>query len=128
MDKIIIHGLTLFAYHGVHAEEKRDGQHFVVDAILSCDLHEPCASDRLEQTVSYSAVMKLIRRVMTERSYDLIERAAEVTAQAILDAFPAIASVEITLKKPEAPIKADFEYVAVTICRSRHKESGGVPQ
>ena len=31
MDCITIKGLDLFAYHGVNPEEKRDGQHFLLD-------------------------------------------------------------------------------------------------
>ena len=31
MDKIIVRGLKIFAYHGVNPEEKQDGQNFVFD-------------------------------------------------------------------------------------------------
>ena len=49
----------------------------------------------------------------------MIEKAAQVVADAVLEEFPDIFKVDITLKKPEAPIKADFDYVAVTISRER---------
>ena len=38
MDCITIKGLDLFAYHGVNPEEKRDGQHFLLDIHMSADL------------------------------------------------------------------------------------------
>ena len=119
MDKIIIKGLEIFAYHGVNDEEKEQGQNFVLDITLWADLLQACESDNLEDTVNYAAVRKTVTRVMTENRYDLIEAAAENTAQAILDEFPKISKVEITLKKPQAPMNAEFDYVAVDIMRQR---------
>ena len=75
--------------------------------------------DSLDDTVSYAKVVKTIRRVFTAEKYDLIERAAQVIADAVLDEFEDIFKVEVTLKKPEAPISADFDYVAVSITRER---------
>ena len=50
MEKIIIKGLKLFAYHGVNPEEKMDGQNFVLDitALLN--------ADKAKQTVTLSIV------------------------------------------------------------------------
>lgn len=119
MDEIQIRGLSLFAYHGVNPEEKRDGQRFVLDVTCTVDLTAPCRSDRVEDTVSYAKVIKTLRRVMTQAGYDLIERAAEVCAQAVLTEYPPVQSVTVTLKKPDAPMQAEFEYVAVKITRHR---------
>lgn len=122
MDKIIIKGLKIFAYHGVNPEEKVDGQTFIIDAECSTDLMIPCASDRVEDTVSYAKIVKTLTRVMTENKYDLIERAAQVCADAILWEYPAIVGVKLTLKKPQAPIHAEFDYMAVEIERHAHNK------
>ena len=119
LDMISIKGLELFAYHGVNAEEKRDGQHFYLDITMGADLQKACQSDDLTATVNYAAVRKTVQRVFTEKSYDLIARASQVCADAILQEFPLVQWVEITLKKPEAPMSAVFDYVAVTIRRER---------
>lgn len=119
MDKILIRGLRVFAYHGVNPEEKRDGQHFVLDLTLDVDLDKPCRTDNVEDTVSYSKVAKTVLRVMTEASYDLLERASQRVADQVLEEYPPVQSVEVTLKKPEAPVKADFDYFAVQIFRKR---------
>lgn len=120
MDTIIIKDLKIYAYHGVHAEEKAKGQNFILDINLVVDLSVPCKSDCVEDTVSYSDVIRRVIQVFTSEKYDLIEKAAQITADAILDEFPKIDECEITLKKPDAPIKADFGYVAVKIRRSRN--------
>ncbi len=119
MDKIIIKNLKLYAYHGVNPEEKIEGQNFVIDIICKCDLKKPCKTDDVEDTVSYAQVIKLVKRVFTLEKYDLIEKAAQVIADAILDEFSKIKEVKVTLKKPEAPMKSDFDYVAVEIERER---------
>ena len=121
MDKIIIKGLKIYAYHGVNPEEKIEGQNFVLDIVCESDLETPCMSDNVDDTVSYAQIIKLVRKIFTEKKYDLIEKAAQIVADGILDNFPAIENVTVTLKKPEAPMKADFEYVAVEITRSRMK-------
>ncbi|MBQ8210799.1 MAG: dihydroneopterin aldolase [Clostridia bacterium] len=119
MDKIIINNLKIYAYHGVNPEEKIQGQNFILDIICKLDLKKPCQTDNVDDTVSYAQVIKLVKRVFVAEKYDLIEKAAQVVADSILDAFEQIEKVEITLKKPEAPIKADFSYVAVEIKRER---------
>lgn len=119
MDKISIKGLKLFAYHGVNPEEKENGQNFVIDLDYYVNIARACQMDTLDDTVSYAKVVKTIRRVFTAEKYDLIERAAQVIADAVLDEFEDIFKVEVILKKPEAPISADFDYVAVSITRER---------
>lgn len=119
MDKIIIKGLKIYAYHGVNPEEKIEGQNFVLDIICNADLSAPCQSDNVDDTVSYAQVIKHVRKIFTAEKYDLIEKAAQIVADGILDNFPPIGTVTVTLKKPEAPMKADFEFVAVEITRSR---------
>lgn len=119
MDKISIKGLKLFAYHGVNPEEKENGQNFVIDLDYYVNIARACQMDTLDDTVSYAKVVKIIRRVFTAEKYDLIERAAQVIADAVLDEFDDIFKVEVTLKKPEAPISAEFDYVAVSIMRER---------
>ena len=120
MDKISIKGLRLFAYHGVNPEEKENGQTFVIDMDYYVNIARACQMDSIDDTVSYARVVKAIRNAFCENKYDLIEKAAQVVADAVLEEFPDIFKVDITLKKPEAPIKADFDYVAVTISRERY--------
>lgn len=119
MDKIIINGLKLFAYHGVNPEEKENGQIFIIDLEALTSLERAGETDCLDDTVSYAKIIKTVRRVFCEKKYDLIERAARVTADAVLEEYPAIEKIKIIVKKPDAPISADFGYVAVEIERTR---------
>ena len=120
MDSIIIKGLRLFGFHGVHDFEKEKGQNFELDIKLWLDLSAPCSSDNVENTVSYSDVIKKVSQAFGAYKCDLIEKAAQAVADVILNEFPAVSECEVLLKKPEAPVKAEFEYVAVEIRRKRN--------
>ena len=119
MDIIKIKGLKLFAYHGVNPEEKENGQNFIFDIDLYVNMNKACHSDDVNDTVSYAKVVKTVRRVFTATKYNLLEKCAQVTADAILEEYADVFKVEITLKKPEAPVSDDFDYMAVNIVRSR---------
>ena len=119
MDKIIVKNLKLFCYHGVNPEEKENGQNFVFDIEAGVDLSLPCKTDNVDDTVSYAKIIKTVRRIAQSGKYDLLEKVAQTVADELFIEFDKISTLVITLKKPEAPIKADFDYVAVTIERSR---------
>ena len=73
----------------------------------------------MNDTVSYAKVIKTVTKVVTEKKYNLLEKVAQITADAILEEYSDVSKVKITLKKPEAPMKADFSYVGVKIERER---------
>lgn len=119
MDKIWIKGLRIFAFHGVNPEEKENGQNFILDICLQADLSAAKQSDFLLDTVNYAQVRKTVDRVFTAQGYDLLERAAKVVCNAVLQEHPAVREITLVLKKPEAPMDAEFDYVAVEITEKR---------
>lgn len=119
MDKITIKGLNLFAYHGVNPEEKENGQNFILDIDYYLESSVSCLTDDVDDTVSYAKVVKCVRKAFLSDKYNLIEKAAQVVAEAIINEFDLVKRVDITLKKPQAPVSADFDYMAVTISRIR---------
>ena len=122
MNQIIIKNLKIFAYHGVHDFEKKDGQDFFIDAILDLTEMPGFVTDEIGQVVSYSAVVRAIKKVMTEKSYNLIEKAAMEIISEIFSSFSEVRAVEITVKKPQAPIKEEFDYVAVRFKKTRSEK------
>ncbi len=118
MDKIMIKGLRVYAYHGVNASEKEKGQPFELDVTLGTDTRAAGQSDDLTKTINYSTVTKRVLATVLSEKNDLLERVAERVAQTLLAEFP-VQEVTVLLKKPRAPIAADFDYVAVEITRTR---------
>lgn len=126
MDKIQIENLQIFAYHGVFNEENVLGQKFVVSAVLYTDTHTAGISDELTDSINYAEVCEIIERAMTEKTFNLIERAAEYTAREILLGCPLVHGIELTIKKPHAPILKPLDYAAVTINREWHRVYLGI--
>ncbi len=119
MDRILIRDLKIFAYHGVNEEEKIDGQNFILDIDAFVDISVPCETDNVDDTVSYAKIIKETIKIFTSQKDDLLERASQRVADGLFERFEKIQSLRILLKKPEAPIKADFGYVGVEIFRER---------
>ena len=120
MESIHIAGLELYAYHGCNEGEREDGQVFLLDITMEADLAKACQSDGLRDTVNYSDVIRCAAAIFTGETYNLIERAAEVTAQAILEQFPVIESVTLRAHKPDAPVLYPAADIYVEIKRGRN--------
>ena len=118
-DMVFVKGLVLHAYHGVMQHEAKVGQSFRLDLTLSIDLAEASRSDKLKHTVSYDQVVKIASEAFCARRYRLVEAAAGAVAAAVLDNFPHVRAIRVTVHKPHAPIAATFDDVGVTIERTR---------
>ncbi|RKQ33669.1 dihydroneopterin aldolase [Kocuria tytonis] len=125
-DRITLTGLGAVGYHGVLEKERRSGQPFFVDLVLYVDLHPAGATDDLTRTVHYGEVAELVREIIIGTRFQLIESLAEEIAGQLLDRFPAITALDVTVHKPKAPIDVTFSDVAVSIFRTRagHTEDG----
>lgn len=119
-DLIFLEGLIFYAYHGVHPEEKKLGQRFIVDIAFTRDLRAAGTTDDLTQTTSYSDVYRTVREIVEGGPYDLIETVAEKIAVAVLAADTAVEDVRVTIRKPEVPMKGSIlRAVGVEVFRSR---------
>lgn len=121
MDEIKIRGLKVNACHGVHASEKVNVQSFVFDADLKVDFYAAAQKDDLSLTVSYSDVCNLIVKIAEGNVFNLIETLAYRCAFAVLDNFPAVKEAALTVYKPQAPVKHEFENVGVSVSVAREQ-------
>lgn len=124
-DEIFLEGMRFYAFHGVNAEERALGQRFTVDVALAVDLRAAGRSDDLGDTVSYSAVFKLVRRIVEGEPRNLLEAVAEAIAAGILAEFAPVARVTVTVRKPEAPLRgAMLDAAGVRLSRARGDGEG----
>jgi len=117
-DRIRITGIEVFAFHGVLASEKENGQRFIVDVELGLDLSQAGTSDDLIETVDYGLLAQRIYDVVASERWDLIERVATRVAETVLE-DSRVETVAATVHKPDAPIAVGFGDVAVTVSRDR---------
>ena len=120
MDKIIIENLEIIAEHGVFKEEKFLGQKFIVSLEMKTDTREAGKTGNLNASTHYGFVSDDVEKLLTSQSFDLIETCAEKTAEMILTKYPLISEVKVVIKKPWAPIRKHFDFVAVEITRKWH--------
>jgi len=123
-DRITIKDLVFFGRHGVLSDEALYGQNFIIDANLFLDLKKAGMWDDLSMTVSYSEIYELIRSVVEEERFQLIEALAEHICIKVLKFSDKIQRIELTVKKPEAPVEGTFEYFGVTLIRENVKAAG----
>lgn len=118
-DTVFVAGLTLHAHHGVGEDEARIGQHFILDLTLEMDLADAARSDKLADTASYDTIIEVVAAAFRAQRYRLVEAAGGAVADAILDAFPRVTCVHVTVHKPHAPLAAVFDAVGMTLTRRR---------
>ena len=117
-DRIALRGLRAVGHHGVYAEERANGQPFVVDIVLEVDTRAAAASDEVTDTVHYGELAVRVVAVVEGEPVDLIETLAQRIADVCLD-DDRVDAVEVTVHKPEAPVGVEFSDVAVSIVRRR---------
>jgi len=91
MDKILMHNMFFYGYHGVLDAERSIGQKFIVDVEIMFDSQNAGETDSVENTISYAEV------------YD------DIKAKEVM----------VKVKKPEAPVKGIFDYFGIEIRRKK---------
>lgn len=120
MNAIKIRGLEVSACHGVLAKEKTAPQKFVFDIDLVTDFYRAFKEDDLAQTVNYSKVCDTVVEIAQNNCFDLIETLAYTCAHTVLNNFN-VREIELTVYKPQAPVKHKFENIGVTVKLERER-------
>jgi dihydroneopterin aldolase len=122
VSEIALTGLRVRGQHGVFDHERRDGQDFVVDAVLDLDTGPAAASDDVADTVDYGDLAQRLATVVAGEPVNLLETLAQRLLDACL-ADPRVRRATVTVHKPQAPIPLSFGDVAVTSTRVRNVSS-----
>jgi len=120
MDSIRIKNLKIPARHGVYEFEKEKEGTFELDIELYLPLFKAGESDRLEDTINYEDIISVVTKAFTEKQYALVEAAAQSVCDRLLNDFK-IDKITIRVRKPHAPIDADFETVEVQLNRKNEE-------
>lgn len=115
-DVVLLHGLRVLGTHGVLPEEQVRAQPFEVDLEVQTDLSAAGASDQLDDTVDYAALVDAVVRVVAGERHALLERVAQRIAETALT-DPRVRSVTVTLRKLRPPVPVQLDHAAVRITR-----------
>ncbi len=120
VDRLILRNMIFYGYHGVFAAEKELGQRFEVDVELHLDLRQAGVNDDLEATINYVEVYTLIKELVEEREFNLVEALAEAIADALITAY-SLEEVVVRVRKPQPPVGGLMDCFAVEIRRQAPK-------
>jgi dihydroneopterin aldolase len=107
--------MSFYGYHGETQAERTLGNRFHVDVELRMDLSTAGRTDDIADTLDYSHAFALVRGVVEDQQYSLIEAVADRIAAALL-AEPGIASVRVRVGK-QPPIAGAIDRCSVIIER-----------
>jgi dihydroneopterin aldolase len=117
-DELAVTGIECYGHHGVFEFERREGQAFLVDLLLGIDTAPAAASDDLPDTVDYGSLVTSVKAAVEKDPVNLVETLAQrIAGVCLLD--NRVEWARVTVHKPDAPIDATFDDVALTITRRR---------
>lgn len=116
---IRLNEMVFYGYHGIHDEERKLGQRFVVNVELYTDPNTDKQVRHLEDTVDYTKIYADIKEIMETHSFYLLEACANTVADKLLADFPLLEMVTIRIQKPSVPIQGSLGSVEVELTRDR---------
>jgi len=122
MFRILIKDLNLFGYHGVKESEKKDGQNFCFNIEILINKGSFLNDDDIDNTVNYSEVIKLIKRINSSERFNLLETFSQTIAEDIMKISPLVEKVMVRIEKTSPPIKENLESVGVEYVLDRKRE------
>ncbi len=112
--KIVLAEMRFYAFHGVGEQEKKVGNRFVVNLVLTADLRRAVASDRIEDTINYAQVYEVVKTEMAVPSA-LLEHVAGRILASLKAQFPQLAEVEVKVTKTSPPFGGDVQSASVVL-------------
>src|SRR5690349_1807919 len=112
--RIELKGLKFFSHHGLYEEETKNGGWYLVDVSFNCDTTQAVLNDDIEGTINYEAVYKIVKEEMVISS-KLIENVAARIHHRLAKEIYGISELLITLKKLQAPLGGELDYVSITL-------------
>ena len=111
---------VFYAHHGVSKEEHRLGGRYEVDVEMHLDFADAARTDRLSSTVDYEGVYKMVHHLVTQNKFYLIEKLALLIGDAIMQGYPIVEAVDVTVRKHNPPVGGTCDRAEATY-RTRRK-------
>lgn len=116
---IRLNEMVFYGFHGVHDEERRLGQRFIVTAQLFTDDSRDRDILHLEDTVDYTRVYADIKEILETHQFHLLEACANNVADKLLADYPLLNKIMICIQKPSVAIQGSLRSVEVEMTRER---------
>lgn len=117
--QIELRGLRAMGICGALPEERERAQPLEVDADIEADLRPAGASDQLDDTIDYAALLAEIERVVTGERFTLLERLATRIADVLIDTDERVTAVTVAVRKLRPPVPHQLDTCGVRLTRRR---------
>jgi dihydroneopterin aldolase len=111
---IVLKEVRFHAFHGVMPQERKVGADFLLSLRLGYDISKAMQTDDVTDTLNYAEVYQLAKQEMEQPSA-LLEHVAGRIAQTLMQQFPAVKSIDLTLTKQNPPMGADCQGAGVEL-------------
>jgi 7,8-dihydroneopterin aldolase/epimerase/oxygenase len=105
-----VEGLVVKAHCGVTDEERAWTQTLRVDLDY---LYEAGEGDELSETVDYGAMIEGVAELLERKEFKLLEAGARMVGEYVLDGFPPVREVTVSVAKLNVPIEREVSAVSV---------------
>jgi dihydroneopterin aldolase len=116
--KLALKNMIFYGYHGVYPAEKELGQRIEVDVELWADFLQAVQNDKLDATINYVIIYNMVRDIVEQESYDLIEAMTQAICERISDCNE-VQKVIVRVRKPQPPAGGLMDAVEFEICHER---------
>ncbi len=110
---------VFYAHHGVMQEEHRIGGRYEVDVAMAVDFEKAALEDNLARTIDYEAVYKVVKKIVTENKFYLIEKLAYLIAEEIIEHYTIVLGIEVTVRKVNPPVGGPCDRAEAVYRRDR---------
>lgn len=114
MNKILVEGIKLYAYHGCLEEEGKIGAHYIVDVTMETDFSGAAKEDDLTKTIDYVIVYNIVKKQMAIRA-KLIETVGDRIITELKSTFDTLLKVDVKISKLNPPMNGNVEKVSIVI-------------
>ena len=98
-DRLLLRQLHFFGHHGVSEAERRAGGVFIVDIEVETETGRSASTDEVRDTVDYLDIHEVVRRVVEDGEFHLVEALVARLAEELLK-LPGVARVHLRVTKP----------------------------
>ncbi len=117
--KLHLNKMVFYGYHGVHPEERKLGQRFIVNFCYQTKKKHDIKINNLTDTVDYTKVYDIIKHILEEKEFHLLEVCANTLLDSVLAKFPRIIHAKVNIQKPSVPINGSLNSVEIEMERNR---------
>jgi 7,8-dihydroneopterin aldolase/epimerase/oxygenase len=110
--------MVFYGFHGVHPVEKEMGQRIEVDVELLSDFEAVGRADDLSRALNYVDIYEIVREIVEEKGFNLIEGIGVSIAGRILDQFE-LEKVTVRVRKPQPPLGGLVDAVEFEVSKDR---------